>query len=377
MHNPVPYSYHGVSPAVSNYNLNDTRGFPCKGLYDIVEVTTIEAGTSHLVEFTGSVVHGGGSCQFALTYEFPPPADPARWKTIYTIIGGCPASAAGNLPEGLFDQFRNPDGVHCGNDYGVECVREFLIPFGKGLPSGNATFAWMWWNKMGNREAYMTCAPVRIINGQGEGDNDYLKGLPGMFLANVPPATCTTGKGVLNIPNPGKYGRVLEEPNPESAGNCPKADKLPVFECDEEEEGDGGGSSQAGVPTKSAGAVATSSGVGGVVATQTTSSMAEECPTGASETASGVAVPTEIPGPGSGTGSGTVTGGATGIEDDRGQPCPLNGAFVCFNSSFFGLCVNGIAIPQSVAQGMACNRGDIVRLGTEFRRKRARGTEQE
>jgi len=181
MHNPVPYSYHGVSPAVSNYNLNDTRGFPCKGLYDIVEVTTIEAGTSHLVEFTGSVVHGGGSCQFALTYEFPPPADPARWKTIYTIIGGCPASAAGNLPEGLFDQFRNPDGVHCGNDYGVECVREFLIPFGKGLPSGNATFAWMWWNKMGNREAYMTCAPVRIINGQGEGDNDYLKVYQGCF----------------------------------------------------------------------------------------------------------------------------------------------------------------------------------------------------
>ncbi len=383
MHNPVPYNYYGTSRMITGENILPDKNlpFPCKGLHEAVSVTTIAAGTSHLVQFTGSVVHGGGSCQFAVTYEFPPPADPTRWKTIYTIIGGCPASAVGNLAEGLKDQWGRPDGLQCGNDYGVECVREFLIPFGKELPSGNATFAWIWLNRTGKRELYTTCAPVKIINGQGEVENDYFKSLPGIFLANAAPATCTTEpvlELVVNIPNPGKYGRVLEKPDPRAAGTCETVSEVPIFESS------AGGSSQAGNPTPSAGVVVSSSGVGAAKTTETTSSMAQHAPTSTSRTTSNVAghAPTSTPGPNTGSSSGsgpdecTDDSGGIVTEDTRGLACPVNGAITCFNASMFGLCANGIAIPQPVAASTTCIDGNIVALDSRFRRKRARRTKR-
>lgn len=82
---------------------------------------------------------------FGLNYHstptFPYSSDPEHYKTIYTIIGGCPAETLGNLLDGAHfrgnDPNGNPDSVHCGNDTGKDCIRQFNIPF----PAGNCSQA--------------------------------------------------------------------------------------------------------------------------------------------------------------------------------------------------------------------------------------------
>ncbi|KAB8269467.1 hypothetical protein BDV30DRAFT_242391 [Aspergillus minisclerotigenes] len=75
----------------------------------------------------GNAVHGGGSCQLALTYNRG-----QSFKVLKSIEGGC----------------------------GVNKKWTFDIP--KDAPSGEALFAWTWFNKVGNREMYMNCAMVTI-----------------------------------------------------------------------------------------------------------------------------------------------------------------------------------------------------------------------
>ncbi|KAK4031576.1 hypothetical protein C8A01DRAFT_21234 [Parachaetomium inaequale] len=347
MNTPTPFNLHGTDKLLQVNPLGPSFPFPCQGLSDVVSTTSITAGTSQLVNFTGGAQHGGGSCQFSLTYENPLPTDKARWKTIYTLIGGCPVSAEGNLPVTGRDADGRADALHCGNDSGVECIRQFNIPIPKELPNGNATFAWTWFNKIGNREVYMNCAPVSITGGTG-GNGNFFRALPDMFLANIP-GECTTGNGVLNIPNPGRFGAVLEQPAPGSEGSCAKADGVPTFEG-----GSGGGSSGTPVSTPVSSAsqappAASSSGF----ATQTSSAGGVATP--ASSTAA-APIPSATTGAGSGSGSGP----------SGSQPCSPNGAIICFSPTSFGLCANGAAIPQAVAPGTTCNAGVIVRRSAKF-----------
>ena len=65
---------------------------------------------------SGSATHGGGSCQFSLSYD-----GGSTWAVIHSIIGGCPLNSA----------------------------YTFSVP--NNIPSGNALFAWTWFNKVGNR----------------------------------------------------------------------------------------------------------------------------------------------------------------------------------------------------------------------------------
>ncbi|KAL2134081.1 hypothetical protein VTI74DRAFT_1077 [Chaetomium olivicolor] len=149
----------------------------------------LTAGGTQLAKFTDDAQQGGGFCQFSITYDFPPPADKARWKTIDTLIGGCPASAAGNLPTTGHDGDDRADSAHYANDSGTECIGQFEF------------------NKLGNLEVYMNYA-LASISGGAE-DDAFFQDLPGMFLANVP-GECATVMGIFNIPNPGTYCRVLE-----------------------------------------------------------------------------------------------------------------------------------------------------------------------
>lgn len=220
--------------------------YPCQGMTEVVYRTPVTAGSSTLTNYTGQGTHKSGSCQFSLNYHTsesaPYTANPEHWKVIYTIIGGCPAevtATSGNLdtPElsrGM-DANGNPDAVHCGDDKGVNCIRQFNIPFPEELPSGNATFAFTWYNQVTAGELYMNCAPVEIKskNNEAPEDSKFLNSLPNMFLANIPGYTnCTTSvtgeqKGPFNIPNPGNYGVQLIEPDPIAAGDCPVAPPAP------------------------------------------------------------------------------------------------------------------------------------------------------
>lgn len=136
MNSPKPYNYN-TDPYVEVNPLDGTSfKYPCQGrgfLAD-TEITTVEAGGAALpVNFTGTATHGGGSCQFSISYEDPNAVGgwtpDFKFKVIYSLIGGCPANSVGNIQNAGFDNHGRVDGVHCGNDSGNECVRQFLIPF--------------------------------------------------------------------------------------------------------------------------------------------------------------------------------------------------------------------------------------------------------
>ncbi|KAM7187833.1 hypothetical protein V8F20_010792 [Naviculisporaceae sp. PSN 640] len=253
MNSPKPYNYY-TQPYVQINPLDGVNfRYPCQGNGYVVdsEIPTVVAGGAPLpVNFTGTATHGGGSCQFSISYDDPGAVNgwkpDFQFKTIYSLIGGCPASSAQNLAPVDQDPWGRSDGPHCGNDSGQECIRQFLVPFPKFLKNGRAIFSWTWHNRIGNREIYMNCAPIMITGGTE--DWDEINALPEPFLGNVPAIQtdipghtyCTTGLNqTVNYPNPGQFGRVLENPtDPEDyvpSGYCSDirpASMLPSFEYD-------------------------------------------------------------------------------------------------------------------------------------------------
>ncbi|KAF2400183.1 hypothetical protein EJ06DRAFT_466714, partial [Trichodelitschia bisporula] len=183
--------------------------FPCQGgasaTYDFGNATQATAGGTVPVSFIGSAVHGGGSCQLSLATTAS--ADPKNWHVVHSIMGGCVASAKGNLDRGP-DTDGYPDAVECSaadSDAQSECKKKWNIPLPQGLPSGKYLFAWTWFNTVGNREMYMNCAPIEVKGASGSQD-DFLKTLPGIFMANVEAQPCVTKElpGLsLPFPDPG------------------------------------------------------------------------------------------------------------------------------------------------------------------------------
>ncbi|KAL1843849.1 hypothetical protein VTJ49DRAFT_7200 [Mycothermus thermophilus] len=251
MNTPTPYNL-DMAPFLQVDPLDGiNHPFPCHNKFSSSERTPVEAGTTTLVNFTGAAQHGGGSCQFSITYDEPVDGGnwnkTARFMTVYSIIGGCPAvftDESRNLPGIAVDKNMRQDSIHCGNDSGIDCIRQFMIPIPKFLKNGPATFAWTWFNKLGNKEMYMNCAPINITGGTG--DEKQMAYLPDIFIANyhndpeVP--NCNTGGNgdhvVVNFPNPGRYGRVLQnpvEPSVKPAGYCTQilpAKSIPTFETE-------------------------------------------------------------------------------------------------------------------------------------------------
>ncbi|KAF7906012.1 hypothetical protein EAF00_000291 [Botryotinia globosa] len=149
--------------------------FPCKyndmGTAGGKSVVTWSAGqTANWTVGTGAI-HGGGSCQVALSYD-----SGKTFKVIHSYIGSCPTA--------------------------VSSSADFTVP--ADAPAGEAMFAWTWQNQIGNREFYMSCAAVTI-----EGTNSRaapavaFSARPDLFLVNLGNG-CTSVEGkAVNYPNPG------------------------------------------------------------------------------------------------------------------------------------------------------------------------------
>ncbi|SPQ21760.1 225d92f2-6c63-44a2-8324-872d6c54f823 [Thermothielavioides terrestris] len=107
-------------------------------------------------------------------------------------------------------------------------VHTYNLTIPRDVPAGNATLAWPWVNKVGNRELYMNCAPVGIP-GDG-GSKAALDALPDMFIANMAPrADCKTTEGVdVQYPNPGKSVDTPGSKFNPPVGNC-GADAAPAI----------------------------------------------------------------------------------------------------------------------------------------------------
>ncbi|KAL4777148.1 hypothetical protein BDW60DRAFT_55856 [Aspergillus nidulans var. acristatus] len=152
--------------------------YPCKGYANdpFNSVATYSPGSTYDLELSGSAVHGGGSCQIALSYD-----KGKTFQVIHSMLGGCPITKS----------------------------YKFTIP--ADAPSGEALLAWSWFNKIGNREMYMNCAQVTVgSSARQEGftavsKSQAFSSLPPLFIANVNgPGQCTTIEGEeVNFPMPG------------------------------------------------------------------------------------------------------------------------------------------------------------------------------
>ncbi|KAJ9097351.1 hypothetical protein QFC19_006819 [Naganishia cerealis] len=145
--------------------------YPCKGFINnpsgspyMDSVVSWKAGQTVNVTLAGTATHHGGSCQFSMSYD-----GGSTWNVIQSYIGGCVTDST---------------------------TIDVAIP--SEAPSGDALFAWTWFNTAGNREMYMNCAAVTVANG-GSG----LTG-PTPFVANADVNECKTIENVdVVFPDPG------------------------------------------------------------------------------------------------------------------------------------------------------------------------------
>ncbi|KAJ3575783.1 hypothetical protein NPX13_g3921 [Xylaria arbuscula] len=202
LENPKPYKL--VADGATNPLMSNGADFPCRipaGQSYIVdgEPTDMVIGEDQTLSFSGHAVHGGGSCQLALSPGHP--TKDSSWMVIHSIEGGCPArKVTGNLDGEDKDKytFRIPEGIK---------------------PGGNWTLAWTWHNRGGSAEMYMACAPINILPSNKKRmslperrdalmkrDADF----PELFIANLGEFSngCSTAEAVKNqisiaYPNPG------------------------------------------------------------------------------------------------------------------------------------------------------------------------------
>jgi hypothetical protein len=225
-----------------------------------------------------------------------------------------------------------------------------------------------------------------------------MKNLPSIFVANYPNdpevPNCITGTRadnvVVNFPEPGKYGRVLQapvEPAKKPSGYCaqiPPATSLPIFEPD---------LPFTVTPVKQGGAAtsaptspvedATSPTVGYsandpiteianastmaptltrsppsiIVPTNVTTTIMVFSTTDLGINPTLTTTPTPVPTPAV-AGTGAM---ANKPNSKAAVPCANHGALVCLDDGTFGLCNWGWVIPQRVANGTECKEGKIVK----------------
>ncbi|RVD87958.1 uncharacterized protein DFL_002160 [Arthrobotrys flagrans] len=194
-----------VSPEVYGINTDNApldptgANFPCKfpgGVGSKEDPkATYTPGVSGTFQLLGGATHGGGSCQISITYDNPPTKD-SVFKVVQSYEGGCPVVASGNL----------------GGDASMP-LPALPVQLPEGLKAGEAVFVWTWFNRIGNREMYMNCAPI-TIGGSGSSD-DTFNSLPDMFVANIDGAknnACTTTEGIdIVFPNPGSNVKVVDD----------------------------------------------------------------------------------------------------------------------------------------------------------------------
>lgn len=394
MTNPTPYG----KDSLNNSPLSaDGSDFPCKqrsGVYDVTEENTYSVGDSVPLSWQGSATHGGGSCQISLTTDRKPTKD-TNWMVIKSFEGGCPINTQGNIGGGETNQ--------------VPSDLNFTIP--DGIESGKYTLAWTWFNRVGNREMYMNCAPVTVQGGASKRAEETTplekrSNFPGMFVANV--NGCTTPNSVdLRFPNPGddvEYDGDASNLMKEGTEAC---SGTPSFGGGSGGSGSGSGSS----PTSSAEpspAISASLGVslglgGGTAPTQASgsdgsggifaeaSSSSEPSAPAPTQSAAPPAQPSSSSssssssGSSSGASSGSSSGSSSSSSGALSGPCDSEGAWNCIGGSSFQRCASGQwTEEQQMAAGTECNSGqgqnlDVKaslksRMGSEMRfRKRAHG----
>ncbi|KAJ5612013.1 hypothetical protein N7510_005207 [Penicillium lagena] len=216
MTSPEPYSIDTLnnSPLAA-----DGSDFPCKLRDNAFRVPSEEAvyraGDNHTMTFQGSATHGGGSCQVSLTSDREPTKN-SEWMVIQSYEGGCPADVAGTLAGGP------------ASDNSLQLL--FTIP--ENIGPGKYTLAWTWFNRIGNREMYMNCAPITVTSDSSvqsfRDAENYSNIFPPMFIANI--NGCKTREGVdVRFPQPGSFVETKGQLKDLMGKNDPACTGIPTF----------------------------------------------------------------------------------------------------------------------------------------------------
>jgi hypothetical protein len=324
------YSY--TSP-LSTSGTGTGNAFPCKGYQNdpFKSVTDYKQGGQYQIGLAGSATHSGGSCQISLSYDTG-----KTFTVIDSIEGGCPLTS----------------------NY------SFIIP--SDAPTGNALFAWTWFNKVGNREMYMNCAQVTVTGASSKRSHPRemvsarastaFSARPPLFVANVNgPGQCTTTAGEdVKFPMPG--------PDVQGTGATG-----PGFTCKESANFLGSGNSASSGTSGSS-----SSGSSSSAASTATSSASTSSSSAATSASARAATSTSSAAMGSSTSISNVlptSGSAPKTVPDSGvaqagAACASNGAITCgAGGSSFMVCNNGALVSMgSVAAGTTCQNGAIMRM---------------
>ena len=322
-----------------------------------------------------------------------PPTKDSVFKVIKSIEGGCPSTNPGNVGPATgtgADEFEYtiPEEVQAGRNY---------------------TLAWTWFNKIGEREMYMNCAPISVpkvgkrgvVDKRGEVEEEKeeedgvvvekressMASLPDMFRANIGAVGngCSTAPSgtVLEIPkgNLGKnVQRIGDEPLVPPVGNCGgsyggggSASPAPKGEGDGSQAAPPVQASPAPkaspVPASSQNPFAAGAGSGPVVV-PVSSAPAAAVPA-PSTAPTPAAPPANTPGPST---TPAAAAPASGLSDGS---CPAPGKSVCSpDGTAWGTCdENHHVIYQKVAEGTKCDPalGVEVPLMTGRRQRIFRG----
>jgi hypothetical protein len=342
MSSPVPFG----KATLNNSPLEaDGSDFPCKLRDGVFEPPTTEnilgIGEAHPLTFIGSATHGGGSCQISLTTDLKP-SKSSEWKVIKSFQGGCPANVDGNMAGGP--------------DVADPYTFNFTIP--DGISAGKYTLAWTWFNRIGNREMYMNCAPITVTGGSSKRSAQELEkraaDFPPMFVANV--NGCMTQESVdIRFPQPGDDVEHNGQPANLAKDGAEACTGTPAF-------GGSGGTASSG---SDSGAGSSGSDSTGSDSTGSSSPPTESAPTEAPAPSVPVSVPTAEPvattppaptpestgSAGSDSGSGSSAGVLTGA-------CSTEGQWNCIGGNAFQRCASGAwSASQQMSTGTQCNTG--------------------
>ncbi|CAI7596841.1 unnamed protein product [Penicillium crustosum] len=355
MSSPTPYSKDSLnnSPLAA-----DGSDFPCKLRDNAFEApsteTIIAIGESHPLSFVGSATHGGGSCQISLTTDLKP-SKSSEWKVIKSFEGGCPANVDGNMSGG-------PDVT---DPYSFN----FTIP--DGISAGKYTLAWTWFNRIGNREMYMNCAPITVSGGSSKRSPEELErraaSFPPMFVANI--NGCTTPESDI-VEYDGEPANLAKEGSEACTGTATFGGSGDTASSSSSSGSDSGSSSSgsaspasSSVPAESASTAPASVSVTPVPEATPSSSPAETEPEPTSSSATAPAPVTTSLSSGSGSASSSSSGALTGS-------CNTEGQWNCISGTSFQRCSSGTwSVVQQMSTGTQCNAGQSAELVVTASRK--------
>lgn len=347
--NPEPYNF----KSWDNSPLSaDGSNFPCKETdYTVTKENQMSKGQPSKLEFKGGATHGGGSCQISITSDRKPTKD-TKWSVIKSIEGGCMDPNEGDSNSGEDASAKS------------SFTPSFTIP--DSFEDGKYTLAWTWFNRIGNREMYMNCAPITLGGGGGSSkrsDDSAVKkraeDYPPLFIANI--NGCQTAqKKSPRFPNPGDDVESINKANLIADASSVCDTGSPTWGGDgmssggggsapEPTSADGGGGSEP-TPTPSV-SVGGAAGAAPIQTGQTTQAPAPVAPTASSTFVSSPAAPTAAPTSSPGGSSGSTEGALSGA-------CTDEGAWNCVGGSSFQRCASGQwTEAQALSGGTQCTPG--------------------